>query len=199
MIRWLRDAVGDLAWWVEGQSLPESRAFDRAWGTDTAGFDLWNYEPSHPEVVDDVLDAAGIEPGGWSFVDLGSGKGRAVLLASQRPFRVAAGVEHRDALHRVAVANGLAFESRGGARCPLAFTCGDAAEAPLPEGPLFVYLYNPFPANVLGRVLDRLAGRPILVGYVNPREAPLLEARGFRVRAAADDGVWKTWRVYAPP
>ena len=191
--------LGELSWWFRGQRDERSLAFDRTWGTETARFDLYNYEPSTPDVVNRVLDLLDVGPEGWSFVDLGSGKGRAVLLASLRPFRTAVGIEWRRGLHRRAQANLAAFAARGGPRCPIELHCGDAATHPLPDGPLVVYLYTPFPAAVVHDVLVRLQGRDHRLCYVNPRESPLVEAMGYRGLCEEEDGTLGTFRVFAPP
>lgn len=190
--------LDELSWWFRGQRDERSLAFDRRWGTETARFDLHNYEPSTPDVVDSVLDLLDVGPQGWTFLDLGSGKGRAVLLASQRPFRRAVGIEWRRGLHRRAEANLAAFRARGGPACPVELHCGDAATHALPDGPLVVYLYNPFPANVVHDVLLRLRGREHRLCYVNPRESVLVEAMGYRALREAEDGTLGTFRVFAP-
>lgn len=192
MIRWL---LGEIDWWVRGQRDPRSCAFDVEWGTETARFDLGNYEPSLPGLVDEAIDAAGVGPEGWSFVDLGSGKARAVLVASRRPFARAVGIEHRAVLHAVAERNLAAFRARGGPRCPVFLFCGDAATYPLPDGPVLLYLYDPFPADVVRAVLAR-AGPDARLVYVNPRQAATIEALGWTEVRRSDRTDHLGWRVY---
>jgi hypothetical protein len=50
--------------------------------------------------------------------------------------------------------------------------CGDAAEVVLPEGPLVVYLFNPFQAPVLRVFLQRLQerGATLEVLYLHPKQ-----------------------------
>src|SRR5271154_7200623 len=60
-----------------------------------------------------------VPPEDYSFVDLGAGMGRAILLASRMPFREVIGVElHRD-LAEIAQNNIDKWELTGRARCPL--------------------------------------------------------------------------------
>lgn len=193
------DPFGELLWWWQGQRDPESRAFDAAWGTETRRFDLGNYEPSLPGVVDEVLDALDVDPRAYTFVDLGSGKGRAVMLASRRPFRRVVGVERGRALHRRAQANLATFRARDGARCPVELVQADAATCPLPDGPLVIYLYNPFPAEVLSAVLARLPDGDHRLAYVNPKHDATLRFAGWRVRTGGGEGDVRRWRVYARP
>src|SRR5687768_17287549 len=105
----------------------DGRRFDVRYGTETCWFDLWNYEPTPPRIVDEVLQALPIEPQALTFVDLGSGKGRVVLLASRYPFRAVVGIEHRAALHAAAERNRQIFERSGERRSPIHLLCGDVA------------------------------------------------------------------------
>lgn len=109
----------------------------------------------------------------YAFVDIGCGKGRALLLASELPFREAVGVELDGALAAIAERNVARWGELGRTRCPLRIVCGDATEVDLPEGPLLVYFYNPFRAPVLRRLLERLQAtdRRVEVLYLYPEEA----------------------------
>lgn len=176
---------------------PDGAAFDRAHGTETAWFDLLRYEPTPPAVLDAALDAVGAPPEALTFVDLGSGKGRAVLLASLRPFRAVVGVEHRPALHAIAQRNVASFGAR--ARAPIHLLLGDAAEQPLPDGPLLVWLFNPFDADVLAAALRRLSTRhDHWLVYVVPRALAVVRAAGF-VPVAAGGPTDCRWEVLVRP
>lgn len=190
MIREVRD------WW-SGVREPESRAFDEAYGVETVWFDLFNYEPSLPSVVSATLDALDVPPQEYTFVDLGSGKGRVLLLASQRPFAEVVGVELRGVLHRRAGQNLAQFAPH--AIAPVRLVHGDASKVPLPEGPLVLYLFNPFPAEVLLGILARVEDSARLV-YVHPVAAEVVEQCGWTEIARGDDpDVVRRWRIYAGP
>ncbi len=94
--------------------------------------------------------------GEYAFVDLGCGKGRAVLLASELGFREVLGVELNRGLAETAVRNLELWRRQGKVAASVEVVCADAAEAEFPRPPLLVYLYNSFHAPVLRRVLDRL-------------------------------------------
>ena len=182
----------ELVTWVRDQLDPESRAFDDQYGTATRWFDLGNYEPTPPAVIEAILDdLMDLPPQAWAFVDLGSGKGRVVLLAGMRPFREVVGIEKRRALHRRAQTNLKRFTGTLVRRPRL--VCGDALEAALPDGPMVLFLYNPFGEDVLDAVLRRCSGRVELVA-VNPPNPEWLAERGFVevrwVEDAADDRRW---------
>ncbi len=98
-------------------------------------------------------------PESFSFVDLGCGKGRPVLLASKLHFREVIGVELNPELARVAEANVAIWREAGPVRRPMRIVCGDATEFQLPSGPCLVHLANPFGAPVMRRLLERLLER----------------------------------------
>jgi SAM-dependent methyltransferase len=138
------------------------------------------YQPSAASAVRQEIEALGISPADFSFVDFGSGKGRVLLVAAEFPFRHVLGVEFSQQLHDVAMANI--------AQLPSALTTGtrvhsvhsDATEAELPEGDLVCYFYNPFGAPVMKPVVERLiahrrAHNRIIVIYVDPKQRAIFE------------------------
>jgi SAM-dependent methyltransferase len=124
----------------------------------------------------------------FSFVDIGAGMGRAVLLAAQLPFREASGVELNPALVRIARRNLAVWRSSGRAQTPMKMICGDAAEFALPAGPCLAFLFNPFGAPVMRRLLaawsKSLAGRSgqLDILYVNNEQEHVLERQAGFVR-----------------
>ncbi|MEQ1502502.1 MAG: class I SAM-dependent methyltransferase [Myxococcota bacterium] len=166
-------------WSLVADRDPDGVAFDRRWGTETRWFDLGNYEPTPVSVVEAALAAVPIAPATATFVDLGSGKGRVVLLASRRPFQRVVGIERRPRLHAAATRNLAAFTARGGPIAPVELVCGDAAALPVPDGRVVVWLFNPFAGDVLVPVLDRLVGRDVWIVYVVPSHLALVRFRGF--------------------
>ena len=117
-----------------------------------------------------------LEVSQYAFVDVGCGKGRALLLASEMGFRAVVGVELNAGLAAVAERNVQRWEELGRARCAVEVRTGDATEIELPRGPLLVYLYNPFRGEVLRRLLERLdawaaeGGERLEVLYLYPEE-----------------------------
>jgi len=93
----------------------------------------------------------------FSFLDLGAGMGRAILLASEYPFRKVIGVELNPMLAGIARSNLAKWQAFGRVRCPASINCGDAVSARIPAGPCLVFLFNPFGESVMRRLLKRLA------------------------------------------
>lgn len=128
---------------------------------------------------------------GWaleevSFIDVGAGMGRAVLLAAEMPFRRVVGVELNPTLTRIARKNLTAWRTSGRAVAPMRVVNADAVEFPLPTGPCVAFLFNPFGATVMRRLLKSWS--TILVGraeeldliYVNHEQEHILERQaGF--------------------
>ena len=121
-----------------------------------------------------------------TFVDVGAGMGRAVLLASQLSFKAVVGVELHPTLAGIARKNMGIWRAAGRARAPMRVVEGDAVDFDLPDGPVVAFLFNPFEAAVMRRLLKRwrkdLAWRTgeLDVLYVNNEQEGVLEGeRGW--------------------
>lgn len=122
----------------------------------------------------------------FTFIDLGSGMGRAVLLASELPFSAVIGVELNPTLARIARRNLALWRVTGRALAPARILCRDALDFQLPPGPCVVFLFNPFGAPVLRRLAaswaQAFAARPgqLDVLYVNDEQRAELDRQpGF--------------------
>jgi hypothetical protein len=116
------------------------------------------------------LDALPPKLGDYTFIDMGSGKGRVLLLAASREFRRVVGVEFAVELHEAAVANVARFRPLARRR-DIEPLLGDAATFDFPLDPLVVHFNNPFPERVMTDVVANLSSsyeqrpRPIVVVY----------------------------------
>lgn len=123
-----------------------------------------------------------------SFIDVGAGMGRAVLLAAELPFRQVVGVELNPTLTRIARRNLTVWRASGRARASMRVVCRDAVEFRLPQGPCLAFMFNPFGAPVMRRLLadwrKALAGRPgqLDILYVNNEQERVLEQQSGFVR-----------------
>lgn len=174
--------------------------FDRVHGTDTGGLiprsglitghasdaHVTAYYAVAPSILDALIDFwLGTQPAlpidRYTFLDVGAGKGRAMLVAAQHPFRQVVGVELNPALAAIASANILRFEDspEPSALAHVALLAGDALEVPLPSGPLVAFLFHPFEAPLLRRFLARIvqhgAGTAVDVLYVNAEHAAVFD------------------------
>lgn len=121
--------------------------------------------------------------GASTFVDVGAGMGRAVLLAREYPFKQIVGIElspHLLEIARENVARGRGFEI---ACRDVRLIRADARKRKMPRGPLVVFLYNPFDEQALEAVLDRMEERGDACGawllYHTPVHGDLVVCRGY--------------------
>jgi SAM-dependent methyltransferase len=151
---------------------PETdRSFDARYGTDTSG----RLEPSSLGIADAelreraivylaspekvtrwMLDNVEVIPHERSFVDLGCGKGRVLLVAAQRPFRSVIGVELSPELSTIARHNLERFPARFRKCQELRVENADATSFDFPDTDLLIHLYHPFEPDITGRALQRL-------------------------------------------
>ena len=177
------------------RSLAERDArYDNEYGVDTGGLTRLkklnvsgpnrrfgiSYIATPPDEFARGMAALPIRHEDFTFIDLGSGKGRALLLALDFKFRALVGVEFARELHETALAN-LGRHSKVELRCM------DVTEFEFPDNPLVVYLYNPFGPEIMSQIARRLyssfaaSPRPIYVVYLNPFYVDPWLAAGFCV------------------
>ena len=103
-----------------------------------------------------------------TFVDLGCGKAKALLVASDAGYGRLVGVEYDPALAVIARSNLVRRGVRG------EIVCMDASAFEPGPGPSIVYMFNPFGREIVAKVVERLAGSDVLLIYSNPVHADLL-------------------------
>lgn len=148
------------------------------------------YQPTEPVLFHEMLEAlrqqCHLDFRECTFIDLGSGKGRTLLLASDYPFRRIVGVELLPALHQIAQENLEKYKNESQKCFAIESICADATAFPFPAEPTVLYLFNPFPESGLQRTLANLEQslrqnpRPVYVLYHNPLlEHVLSESAAF--------------------
>ena len=90
-----------------------------------------------------------------AFVDVGAGKGRAMLLAGELPFRRIVGIELHPALAAAARRNVEQFAAKHVAPA-MRVEEADVMRLRVPAGPCCVFLFNPFDLVLMDRFLDKL-------------------------------------------
>jgi SAM-dependent methyltransferase len=180
--------------------------FDRHYGVDTSGFvTAVHLVTGHPHdllgtgycgvapsrfrtVVDRWLRTPPEFPvSNYAFVDVGCGKGRALMLAAQHPFREILGVELNPGLAETAQTNLELWRATQHPAMPMRALCADATQFDIPDGPCLLFLYNPFAEPVLSKFLDHIERsvstrpRPLDIVYCNaPSDRLLAEHRRYR-------------------
>ena len=132
----------------------EQRIFDLIFRVTTAGRSLtrsdvyvvggnnWPYEGCHwPALSLALRDLKPAE--GGVFVDLGSGKGKALLIAGRLPYQRVVGVEIDSELVGFAQRN-LARGRRRSQACLIEQEIADVLDWPIPDEATTIFMYNPF-------------------------------------------------------
>lgn len=141
------------------------------------------YEPTRAIPFRRVIRAAGI-PADGGFVDLGCGKGRALLLAALCGFKQVTGVDYSPSLCALAERNLTAFRARSRRKFRSRVVAMDAADYAFTREDTVVYLFNPFDGSVLSAVIARLHRslehhpRRVWIVYHNPVWRSTIETTG---------------------
>jgi hypothetical protein len=98
----------------------------------------------------------------YTFIDFGAGKGRAMLVASELPFRQVIGIELNPELADIAQSNldhwlaSHAADPTAAPITPVHLYEQDALTFDLPQSPTLAFLFHPFEAPVLKLLLRRI-------------------------------------------
>jgi len=180
--------------------------FDEAHGTDTSGLiPSGHLATGHPNDAH-ITAYYGVAPSilrtliehwretipphpihSYTFLDIGAGKGRAMLIASEFPFREVVGIELNPAMVAIAQLNlnhwnkSHRADTTAPSVAPLRMVETDALAFEFPTTPTLAFLFHPFEAPVLKALLRRVesqfGGRPGTFDllYVNAECADLLD------------------------
>jgi SAM-dependent methyltransferase len=140
------------------------------WRKRLAGKDTEDYEAVSPILFSRAIACVPRN----TFIDLGCGKGRALILAHEAGFRDLIGIEISSGLAEAAARNlqKLKIDAQ--------ILQADAASFPLPDRPVVLFLYNPFGSSTMEAVIEKLLNhrRAVHVIYVNPKHGNLFS--GFQ-------------------
>ncbi|MDQ6943473.1 MAG: class I SAM-dependent methyltransferase [Candidatus Eremiobacteraeota bacterium] len=139
-----------------------------------------HYEPTPVAQAEALLDASPLAPEHATFVDIGAGMGRVVMLAARRPFRAVIGVEISPALVEIARENLTTVRDPRRVARDVKIVGADAAEYAFPRGDLVIFMYNPFRGPVLDRALANVRTtaeeRNVVLLYHTPVERETVDA-----------------------
>jgi predicted RNA methylase len=152
--------------------LAQERLFDLRFGTDTnpyrtrpesqVKFDRdpalrgTAYIPTSYRVFRKVMRQINPWIKGFTFVDLGCGKGRVLLLACDYQFEEIIGVEYSRELCLIAARN-LEIYSRYRKQCDrVTVVHEDAASFEVPNRPTLFFMFNPFGRELMAIVLEKI-------------------------------------------
>lgn len=194
----------------------EQRAhdFDQRFGVDTTGYihptaltlrhrnqvHAVSYGASDPKDFRSAIASLPIDYANFVFVDFGSGKGRAILLASEFPFKRVVGVEFSEELHKIAQKNIKNFYRSAGHCVNVESICIDAVDFSLPDDDLICYFCNPFDATLMTQMVanirESLLCRPreIFILYYNAKEGHVFD-RADCFKRVETSGWIRIWRA----
>ncbi len=156
------------------------------------------YFPSEPWLFEEIMQALPPDKPKFTFIDIGSGKGRVLLMASRYGFRRIIGVELVPEWHRVAEDNIRKSPVGNTTGAAITSLCMDARDFQFPTEPLVVYLFNPFQEPALATVLEHLhaswenAPREIFVAYRSLEFDHLLHSANWLEKVTGTE----QWAVY---
>lgn len=172
---------------------------DRLLGTDTGGIippepvpesENLPYMGSQPSIVRRALEKLG-DVSGYTFIDIGCGKGRPLIIATEFPFDAVLGYDLSGPLVKIANENAAIIARRFPERTPMSAFEANALELELPPGKLVVFLFNPFGASLIAALLRNLenglaAGtiQDLFVVYDHPECAKVFDGSSALVRCS---------------
>jgi SAM-dependent methyltransferase len=143
------------------------------------------YQSHHPAVTRLDLSALSIRYNDYTFIDIGCGKGRVLLVAAEFPFRKIVGLEFAPALSQIAKRNLLSYRGAPRRCTNIEVVTGDALDYELGSEPQVLYFYSPFTPEILDRFVDKVdhsfqrLPRELLVMFTG---SPRMRERAFGSR-----------------
>jgi SAM-dependent methyltransferase len=193
-----------------------SAAFDLEYGTDTftraqvrvsesvSPEEMsWGYGPVNQDFFREMMNAIKLPLSPYAFIDVGVGKGAALMLASEYAFRRYIGVDINEDLIRAGRANVAAFNARTQRTLDPEWVRCDFMRWPLPPEDSLFFLNNPFPDALSLEAVEHIS--------VSLRDQPRRALLVYR-KAPSNVGdylhrskLWTPlrlapyWRIYASP
>lgn len=156
--------------------------------------------PICPDFFREIMRHVQVPRETWTFVDVGAGKGRAVLLAYEAGFRRIVGLEFSAELIEIARRNVERYHACTGAKVGVDWAHADALTFDYPAVPSVLFLNNPFPTDVAIGAVERIEAslrehpRPLRVVYRRPPPGAMARLDSSPLLRLAVSTPY--WRVY---
>jgi len=190
-----RSLIGTVSFVLSKYHKLQDQRFDRRFGVktmqgDSTYFDSVRsnniefavpYEPVQLHIFKEMMRHITVDYEKYTFIDLGSGKGRALLFAAQYPFKDIIGVEFSDELHKIAFSNIEGYLAKTGKPNNFHLHCIDVDQYNIPDSNIVLFLYNPFFGKVMNSVLSKISqflnkkNKDLIIMYRNPQCSVLFE------------------------
>lgn len=145
-----------------------------------------DYFPSSYLILREAFSCVQAECRDAVLIDYGCGLGRALMMASTLPLKRMVGVEISKSLCMAASENLERLYRKTGQRNPRwSIVNNDARTFVIPDDANLIYFFNPFDADILGRVIEniiesvRKTPRKCTIIYANPVHESEFLSRGF--------------------
>src|SRR5215813_1934062 len=185
-------------------------AFDARFGTDTAApfFGRDQKPASHfyvattASLIYEILNSLALQPDTFAFVDMGSGKGRALLVASEFAFAKIVGVELSPHLHRIAGENIKRYSPASQQCTEFQLLCMNVTDYVYGPEPVVLFLFDPFGSETLRSVIANLEAslstqpRGAFVVYVYPQFEDVLQDSRVLRKVREGGPPWRPWSRY---
>ncbi|MEW6339422.1 MAG: methyltransferase domain-containing protein [Pseudomonadota bacterium] len=146
------------------------------------------YMGSQPTIIRRALDTLG-DISGYTFIDIGCGKGRPLIIASEYPFARVVGCDISADLVKTANANAAVLARRFPQRPPIRAVHANVADLAVPSGNVVVFMFNPFGPELMTTLLCKLeaglasgAIAHLFVVYDNPVCGDVLDGSAYLKR-----------------
>lgn len=138
------------------------------------------YQPSSSVIFERAMNVLPFNFNDKVFLDIGSGKGRALVLAAEAGFKKVIGVEYAAELNDIAHTNIERVRDKF-PTTEFVLDEGDALTYPMEEEIDVVYLFNPFDEEALRGLISMVKpaferAKPLFLIYVHPVHCSVLES-----------------------
>ena len=184
-------------------------AFDARFGTDTAAPFFGSEKPgayfyvaTTASLIYEILNSLALQADTFAFVDMGSGKGRALLVASEFAFAKIVGIELSSHLHRIAEENIKRYSPASQQCTAFQPLCMDVVDYDYGPEPPVLFLFDPFGRETLQSVVANLEEslsanpREAFVVYIYPQFEDVLQSSHALRKVGEGGPPWRPWSRY---
>jgi len=204
------DAYRDYRWEKEEEDFDRRFNIDTCYSEDedrlqTNDSDIYfDYDPVKVSTFTKAIQCLKIRYEDFTFIDIGSGKGRALLMATSYPFKEIIGIEMFPYFKEIAERNIVAFRNVEQKCFNIKIENFEATAYPLPQEKTVFFLFNPFNGEVLIKFLSNMKNslsispREIFLIYLYPLYPEPLEKADFLTLLKEEEGYdeYTCFRIY---
>jgi 16S rRNA G966 N2-methylase RsmD len=153
------------------------------------------YEGTNAYIFQKMISRVELDPSRSTFVDFGSGKGKAMFMAAERGFRKVIGVEFSIELVEICRKNLEIFKTKSKSKTEFEILHMDASEYPIPAEANLLFFSNPFNEALTSKVIDNIlqshdqTPREVWVVHLHPQgNMAFVRHPRFEVQHEAPEG-----------